>query len=250
VAAGLAPLAIGLGGWRLLWWVALALGLVLALWTFAVSSGGRGPLQATAEPAAHRDGARPGPRARVALLLTATVFMMWSCQYFAYMTWLPDYLVEVQGLDPGRAAAGYALPVFVLLLFNLVTGAALKSGAPLGVVLVSGLALQVVVWWLIPVTGHGWQGILSLAAYGMGAGMTPTCLFALPAAILGAGRGAGRAYGIVMTGRNLGVLIGPILLPAMLQLEGSWEGTAPTFAAITAGALGLAIVLAARRYRL
>src|SRR3546814_14049483 len=46
--------------------------------------------------------ADPAPRwSRVqwiALLLTGGVFMLWSGQYLAYMTWLPLYLVEEQGL--------------------------------------------------------------------------------------------------------------------------------------------------------
>jgi MFS family permease len=124
-------LAAGFGGWRALWWVAVGLGLALALWTCALSGPG-GPLQAIAEPAGGGGSALQHRRGRLGLGLTALIFMLWSGQYFAFMTWLPQYLVEALGLDRGPAAAGYALPVVVLLVFNLATGAALKAGAPLG----------------------------------------------------------------------------------------------------------------------
>jgi predicted MFS family arabinose efflux permease len=215
-------LAAGFGGWRALWWVAVGLGLALALWTCALSGPG-GPLQAIAEPAGGGGSALQHRRGRLGLGLTALIFMLWSGQYFAFMTWLPQYLVEALGLDRGPAAAGYALPVVVLLVFNLATGAALKAGAPLGPLLMLGLTLQTAAWSLLPVAGGDWGGVALLVAYGMGAGVTPTCLFAMPAAILGARSGSGSAYGIVMTGRNLGVLVGPVLLPSVLAATGSWD---------------------------
>jgi hypothetical protein len=113
-----------------------------------------------------------------------------------------------------------------------------------------GLTLQTAAWSLLPVAGGDWGGVALLVAYGMGAGVTPTCLFAMPAAILGARSGSGSAYGVIMTGRNLGVLVGPVLLPSVLAATGSWEGTAPTFAAATGGALLLAAALTVRGYRL
>jgi antibiotic biosynthesis monooxygenase (ABM) superfamily enzyme len=48
------------------------------------------------------------------------------------------------------AAAAYALPVAVLLGFNILTGVLLGAGVPLAALLLSALLSQVAVWWLIP----------------------------------------------------------------------------------------------------
>jgi MFS family permease len=66
--------------------------------------------------------------------------------------------------------------------------------------------------------------------------------------LVGQARASGSAFGIVMTGRNVGVLIGPVLLPWLLQRSGDWESAAPAFGAGTlfAVGLGLAVVLLMR----
>jgi hypothetical protein len=164
-------------------------------------------------------------------------------QYFAYMTWLPQYLVEVVGLSPTAAAAGYALPVVVLLGFNIATGILLGAGLPLGPLLVAALLSQAAVWWSIPLIQGPAAGVASLVVYGIGAGITPTCLFALPARVLGR-VGAPTAFGVVMTGRNIGVFLGPILLAEMAKNLGGWSAAWPVFGATSLAAVAAAATLA------
>jgi hypothetical protein len=101
-----------------------------------------------------------------------------------------------------------------------------------------------VIWWLVPVTGGGLAGALSLTAYGLASGVCPACLFAMPGVIVGRGRAAAPALGILMTGRNLGVLAGPMLLGQAFKLTGAWDLAAPIFGTVTTLALGLGIYLA------
>jgi predicted MFS family arabinose efflux permease len=233
-------LALILPGWRSLWLAASGATCLLALWSVMLHR--RGALGA---PAAARLSMRMTAEQRRLLLLTAAIFLLWSMQYFAYMTWLPQYLVEVVGLDAAGTAAGYALPVAVLLVFNLITGALLGAGVSLGRLLFAALASQAAIWWLIPMTHGTAAGIVSLVIYGIGAGITPACLFALPATVLGRA-GAPTAFGIVMTGRNIGVLLGPVLLAEATKDLGGWSavwplfGTTTTFAMLAAA--GLAVV--------
>ena len=177
------------------------------------------------------------------MILAGGLFLLWSGQYFAYMTWLPQFLVEVYGFSLERALAGYLTPIVVLAVFNVVTGFLLRSGVALSLLLVGALLLQALVWFLVPVTDAGWRGIASLLAYGIGAGITPTCLFAMPSAIQGQGPGTAGAFGIIMTGRNVGVFIGPLLLAAIFGWSGLWVTAAPVFGAMTALAAVLAVVL-------
>ena len=234
-------LALVLPGWRALWLTAAAATCLIALWSLSLHR--RGALAAPAMAAGQP--VRATTHQRHLLYLTAGIFMLWSMQYFAYMTWLPQYLVEVIGLSPAAAAAGYALPVAVLLGFNMLTGLLLKRGSLLGPLLIGALISQAAVWWLIPLSQSSAAGILSLVLYGIGAGVTPTCLFALPATILGRA-GAPTAFGFVMTGRNIGVFLGPILLAELAKNLGGWGAAWPVFGSTSLGAVGAAVMLAAR----
>jgi MFS family permease len=217
-------------GWRGLWYAGLLMTLGMAGWTAALG-GGR---LAAADGGARRAARPPDPGERRSLAMGAAIFLLWSGQYYAYMTWLPQYLVEVMGLPAQGAAIGYAVPVATLLCFNLLTGMALRAGLTIGPLLVAALASQAAVWWAISLTGAGWSGVVSLICYGIGAGVTPTCLFGVPAAVVGPARLSGRVFAILMTGRNIGVLLGPVVLAEISKRAGGWSLAGPVF-----GTLGL-----------
>ena len=249
----LAPIAFAWQGWQLLWIAALIGATALAAWTFGLRHGtalrlpagsGNAPSRASGETAT---GAR-----RLCLVLAAGIFMLWASQYFAYMTWLPQYLVEVHNLTAATAVAGYLVPVVVLIPTTISVGLVLRAGVPVAPLLACGLAAQAAIWWLMPLTGAGAGGLISLAAYGISAGVCPTCLFAMPSIIVGQGRAAAPAFGIIMTGRNIGVLIGPVLLAQAFEITGAWDIAAPIFGTLTSLALGLGlwltVLLAGARY--
>ena len=243
-AALLAPAAFAIQGWQTLWLVAILGSLALAVWTLGMMRRGALEFSAGARPAAGTEAVPLPAGRRLSLILTAVIFMLWSCQYFAYMTWLPQYLVEVHGLSPSLAVVGNMVPVVVLILTTLATGMILRAGVPLGPLLVAGLAVQAAGWWAISSAGGGWIGIASLVVYGIAAGVCPTCFFAMPSVIVGQGRGAAAAFGTIMTGRNIGVFVGPILLAQAFKMSGAWDIAAPIFGTITALALVLGLWLA------
>ncbi len=247
-ATAAAPAAFAGPGWQALWWLGIAGAVVLALWTTTLHS--RRTVSFTSQRAA--DGQGSAGQRRGSLILAAGAFMIFSGQYYAYMTWLPQYLVEVHGLSPSLAVLGYTVPVATLFATNLVFGMILRAGIPLGPLLVVGMASQAAVWWLIPVTGGGVGGAISLVVYGIGAGVVPTCLFAIPSLLAGSGRPPASAFGIIMTGRNLGVLVGPVLLALAFKSSGTWDVATPIFGTATTFGLGvciwLAVVLGGARY--
>lgn len=245
-ATFLAPVAIATSSWRMLWFVGIGMTALFFVWTLVNRASGRVVLS----PAHSAGGNQPAadsaitPFERRALILTGIMFMLWSGQYFAYMTWLPQYLVEVHGLSVTGAQWGYAIPVVLVIVLCVITGLALQRGIPLAALIVGALTVQSVVWWLLPYTGDGIGGVMSLMLYGIASGVVPTCLFSMPSVILGRGHNTARAFGIVMTGRNLGVLIGPVLVAQAFKMTGSWDLTAPIFGSVTTVCLLTAIVLA------
>ena len=241
LATLLGPLALRTSGWQGLWWVCLLLAVLLLGWTFAqMRFGPRGTTRRAGAEAA------PPPawsRSQwIALLLTGGVFMLWTGQYLAYMTWLPLYLVEEQGLAVESALYGYLIPVVLVGIFNIVTGLLMQRGRKPQKLLFGAVAVQVVLWWLLPVTS-GLGGIVSLVIYGITSGIAPTCLFALSAHLVATPGETARAFGVTMTGRNLGVLGGPLLLALAVELSGGWLAGSLLFAALTTLAVGLCAAL-------
>ncbi|MEX0810518.1 MAG: MFS transporter [Dongiaceae bacterium] len=244
VASALTPFALALGGWQPIWILSLLVALGFMLW-------GRLADRDAYLPAETSAAARRGRFTRaelIALWLGGSLFMLWSGQYAAFMTWLPPFLVEVHGFAEIGAVLGYSLPVAVLLAFNVLTGLFLRWGAPLPWLVSGAVIAQAVFWWMAPFVGTGWDGFAMLVFYGIGAGITPTCLFALPTSIVGSHRVAS-AFGIIMTGRNLGVFLGPIAFAYALDALFGWDGAIRMIAISTAIAAAIAILLALRLRR-
>lgn len=219
--------------WRFLWLIGLALGLALALF------GRRGARAAQRRSLPPESLSRRQTRL---LWLGGSIFLLWSGQYFAFMTWLTSYL-DLHGLSLRESIGAYLLPVVVLLIFNVVTGWALGRGLPLLHTLIFALASQALVWIAAPFA-DGWPGIALLALYGIGAGIAPTCLFQVPHRIVGGAARAG-AFGIVMAARNIGVFGGPLLLGLLIGEPDDWARGFWIFAGVTFGSMILAILLRA-----
>jgi len=239
IAAALAALA--LHDWHGLWIFGLLMGLPLGLWAWVLLRAPRSG-KAVARPAAlHPDAAQ-----RKQLILAGTIFMLWSGQYFAFMTWLTQYLTSVLALGPAASVLAYLVPVVVLLGFNLGTGWALRHGLPLIPAMMVALIGQALVWFAQPWLTGG-LGLIGLVVYGIGAGVVPTCLFQSPHAIARGTAGAS-FFGIVMTGRNIGVFMGPLLLAFLVgtdrfALHLSWTAAAQAIGCLTLAAVGVALLL-------
>ena len=246
IASALTPVSLALGGWQPMWIFVAVLALGLLAW------GRLGDRNAWLAPEPASEGgkhARFVRRELILLWLGGALFMLWGGQYAALFTWMPTYLVEVYGFPDVGAVAFYSLPVAILLVFNVLTGWFLRWGLSLSWLIAGSCISQAAFWWLIPIVGPGIDGVLLLVFYGIGAGVAPTCLFALPSAIVGARRTAG-AFGIIMTGRNVGVFLGPITFAqAMIWFEtwqDGWAGAILVFSIVTSLAAVIAIVLGLR----
>lgn len=247
VASLVAQPALTSERWAIAWWAAMAGTLLLTLWTWRIQK--RRAIAFAGAAAASTAGGTLTPHERRSLLIAGFAFLLFSGQYYAYMTWLPQYLVEAFGFGPDEALAGYLVPVVVLALWNVIGGWLLRHGLAAGPMLALGMLLQGACWFLLPWTDAGWRGLASLLVYGVGAGLAPTALFAMPSRVVGPGRPLVQAFSIVMMARNVGVLLGPVVLAQLSKLDGGWQLSAPIFGSISAASalLGLWLTLRLRR---
>lgn len=237
------------GLWRPIWWVAIAATLAMALWLIALQRGrgihlGKG----NAAPAGKNRRQLSGEE-RILLWVAGIAFLVFSGQYIGFMTWFPDYMVTALAVSPAQAIYAYLIPVVLVAIFNVLSALLLRRGATPAGLLIVGFGLEAICWWFLPQVGGGVWGIVLLVAYGIGAGLIPTGLFAMPNTIVGPGGATLAAFGIIMTMRNLGVLAGPLLLAAMIGPEGGWGLASPTFALLSFAAMALCLWLARRLAR-
>jgi len=242
IAMGVAHPFIATAEWRQIWWTGIAFTLIVTALGLLAS---RRHVKRRAEAA---NGTpiplRDFPRAnRLALVLVAVTFMLWSTEIFAMLTWLPQFLVEVWELEPQATIFAYAVLSIMIFIFSIAGGFVLRTTVQLPLLLAVVLSLQGVVWLALPNLDGFASGLTGLIVFGSAAGLSATCLFAAPALIFGAANAGGSAFGIVMTGRNLGVLLGPILLPPVLIAMNGWQGIGPVFGGISLAAAAVALVL-------
>jgi MFS family permease len=248
IATSIATISLATVGWQALWWVGLAATGLFGWWALQLSRTGALRTAATYREAEPRPRlAAPAlPSARPILALATGLFVLWSAQYIAFMTWLPQYLVEALGLPLDRALRGYVLCVALVMSFNVLAGVAMRAGVGIGLILMAGLLTQLLPWWLLVATKGQSAGLVVLILYGAGAGLVPTCLLAVPSAVGRLGADTATAFGYVMTGRNLGVLTGPVLLAQIVESSGRWDAVGPVFGALMVAGVVLGTALAAR----
>lgn len=231
--------AVAEGTWQAVWWFGALAVVLVAIWTGYILARGRvagmahtvqtdaGSEPQKAEPPAPMT--RPEHRA---LWLAAVLFFLWQAQFMGYFTWLPVYLVDVRGFTADGAVLTNQIPVIVLLIFALLGGVILKTGLSVIKLLTIALSLQTLGWAMIPFADNPVIGLGSLIVWGIAAGLTPTSLWALPSTLLGGHRAGTDAFAVVLTGRYLGILMGPLIAAAVFEATGNWIVVAYAFALI------------------
>lgn len=233
------------GIWQPVWLFGALAVVLVALWTGYILARGSvpgiaqnktagGTSAATvgdAKPAASEPAPMTRPENR-ALWLAAVLFFLWQAQFMGYFTWLPVYLVDVRGFTADGAVLTNQIPVVVLLIFALLGGVILKTGLGVIKLLTIALSLQTLGWAMIPFADNPTIGLASLIVWGIAAGLTPTSLWALPSTLLGGHRAGTDAFAVVLTGRYLGILLGPLIAAAVFEFTGNWIAVAYAFALV------------------
>lgn len=240
----IAPLLLERWGWQGFWLAnSLALLLVLPLTAWGTASlprhprGDRHPLAAGVVAVLRRPGT----------LVLGASFICYTINYFAIAGFLPTFLIEQLGYSTRTALPLVALIVACNALGSLAASALLHRGAnPLAVsiaghCLLGGFSIGIFAMELPEIA----RGILAMLALFSGA-MVPISVLASAPRLAPTPRLIATTNGLFLQGGNIGQLIGPPLLGALVSATGSWR-SAP--ALIVASALGgvLLVLLAGNR---
>lgn len=214
-----APAALYVGGWRLLW-IAVASFAAAGALLMVATGRAQGPLQLGAVPwsAVGQALAQPGP------WLTAGCFALYGAQLYALITWMPTFIIEERGADPAAASALTALIVVANGICSFFGGWLLHRGAaPWAMIVAAGAAMAIAAFaafsaampdtvrYLASLTLCGAGGVVAAASF------ASAPLFAATPAQTGV------LNGLIVQASNLAQFAGPTALATGVSRSGRWE---------------------------
>lgn len=226
-------------GWRGYWQVnAVALAafsLFFAAWTRNLTT----PAKRATLSGATASLTRPGP------YLMALCFIFYTMQWYAVMTWLPTFAIEVLRLDAFGASWIVAGIVISNAGGNIFGAFMLRRGVPR---------------WRMVAIASGCMGLLSLfifsnllpdagkfaaaAAFSLIGGMLPASLLSGAATHAATPAEVGIVNGVMIQGAQLGQFLGPPALAAVVAWLGGWQNSGGLL--LSCGIIGIGLALALR----
>ncbi len=244
----LATLALPLGGWRALWWVAL-----VALAAAALAVRRAEPAYALSAHAANDEPIWPTARAalaRPAPWLLAFAMMCWTLQHYALIIWLPTFLKEQRDLGLSAVALLSCAMVLANVPGNLIGGRLLQRGFAR-----SRLIVAANLFTGLCSMGIFLDGLPDLVRYALcvllsfAGGLIPASVLSASAYLARTPRQIGTLQGLFMQVGNLGPFIGPPAIAALVAASGLWRDAlwVTGTAALGGVLLGLALYKSERR---
>ncbi|QIL79891.1 MFS transporter [Diaphorobacter sp. HDW4A] len=226
-----------LGGWHALWIVDGALALIIAA---AVA------LKVSVAAASHTPTAPSSRDIRsVALspapVLLALAFGAYNLQFFAFMSFLPSFLMERAGLTLAQAGIAAAVTVAANMIGNLLAGWCLQRGVRPSMLLTLTFVINGVLGLIIYLAPFGaWLLIALCVLFSAIAGIIPgTCIATAPRTAPEA-RLAPLSLGVLMQGNYLGQVVGPVMLGVLM---GAWGWTAAGLQIGVTAVLGVVLAM-------
>jgi len=232
-------------GWRGYWLAnaAFIAGFIVffAFWTRALTT----PAKRATLSGATASLTRPGP------YLMAACFIFYTMQWYAVMTWLPTFAIEVLRVDATGATWIVAGVVLANAGGNIFGAELLRRGVPR---------------WRMVAIASGAMGLLSLfifsnvlpdagkfvaaAAFSLIGGMLPASLLSGAATHAATPAEVGIVNGVMIQGAQLGQFLGPPALAAVVAWLGGWQNSGGLLLACGAIGVGLALALRTAELRL
>ena len=234
----LAPLLLASVGWRGMWYAnAAALGVFLLVFAAATRGVGASAAAGTSLADIRIALSRLGP------WLLAGCFAAFSLQYLGVVSWLPSFFMEEMGRSSTVAAVIVAIIVIFNALGNVIAGWLLQWIRRSTLIAATSAAMGILSLVIFANGVPEWIVIVLAAGYSLIGGFIPAAaLTAVPVYAPSAAQ-IGATNGIVVQGANLGSLIGPPAVAAVVAAVGGWETSAWFLVIMAAVCLALALML-------
>lgn len=244
IALLLAPLLIGVSGWRGLW-LALAVAALVAALPFAAAVPPSRPAQLGSLRLVAESVRQKGN------IAMALLFACYVAQWTSIMVWLPTFLTE-QGASTPAAAMATALMVLVNAPGNLLGGWLLSRGVARGRLVLAACAIAALCE--IGMFAAALPGALRFAlvlVFSLCAGVIPASIFAGLPVHARSPRHIATGNGMVLQFSNLGQFFGPLLVAWLASRFGGWQASLWALLAFAAGgaACGAALGIIEKRRR-
>lgn len=237
------PLALDALGWRALWHVVAAVTLLAAVIFLRhadVPAGAAAPSPRRTSLAGNLrlTLSRPGP------WLLGILFAFYTVQFAALLAWLPSFMIEERDFSTALAATLTAIWVGVNVPGNLLAGWLLRRGSShWALIAIAGAVMGLCGLGIFSsALGDGTRYFLCLLLSFAG-GMLPATALATVPAVAPSPAQAGTTNGMLVQGANLGLLVGPPALAAVVTATGNWQGSAVLMAAAGGAIVLLALLL-------
>lgn len=218
----LAPALEAARGWPAVWWTGAGFALIaLVLYGLFVrlpATASEGELAAADET----DGSSPGFAAALAnrnIWLLGLEFACFNIVVIGFVTFFPTFLVEVRGYGLPQAAFIASLSTLVALVSAPLAGwLSDRTGTRRLFVAIPFLTIAALL--VVPFHATSWALYAFVILLGIVSGATPTATFAAAPEVMGSPALAGLGMAVVSLGMNLGVVLGPLLVGALVQAVG------------------------------
>jgi MFS transporter, DHA1 family, inner membrane transport protein len=225
----LAPLLMGLWGWRGAWafWAVVAAAAFVLIWRVAPvpKYGGVRSLKLALESLR-----QPGS------IALALLFAFYTAQWTSVMIWLPTFVMDERGGGAAAASLLTALMVLVNIPGNLAGGWLIARGLPRGVLVLGAAAVMVVTD--ITMLASGLPDGARFAAvllFSCCAGTIPGAIFSGVVVHAKTPQHVGTTNGMVMQTSQAGQFFGPVLLAWLAAQYGGWGASLWAMLAFAAG---------------
>jgi MFS family permease len=214
----------GAFGWRSLWWLGTALGL-LAFGLYAVLVEAPPKAAGAPGPAPAGESLRAVLRSPAPALLALT-FATFTFAGMAYSTWAPTYLSETLHMTPEAASFTTSLNMLAVIPSAGLAGWVLDRTPRRYLVLMLAVLAWGLLWTLSFRLASPAMAALYMLVTGCVAAFIPTAIFTLAPETLPRPELAGWVIGLVSVGQNLGMFLGPPLMGATIA-GGTWGAGLP-----------------------
>ena len=234
----LAPLLMGLWGWRGAWafWAVVAAAAFVIIWRVAPEPkyGGVRSLKLALESLR-----QPGS------IALALLFAFYTAQWTSVMIWLPTFVVDERGGGAAAASLLTALMVLVNIPGNLAGGWLIARGLPRGVLVLGAAAVMVVTDIAMLASGlPDGARFAAVLVFSCCAGTIPGAIFSGVVVHAKTPQHVGTTNGMVMQTSQAGQFFGPVLLAWLAAQYGGWGASLWAMLAFAAGcaACGYAVL--------